>query len=231
MEHKILLEDVLSSLGFTNKEHRWEYDFGNFKINASHYFGLFEFFHFSGFYVGKRIWQEFDFKLPVELDSYEQGVAFISYYLRGAKLDFMPRWVKAGLEWENELPWKKELALIQKREEEKREYAVQLDYDWFKVLIKKLKQFSEQGTEGENVQFSFDGNLLSVQFAEEKEVIKGSGKPWNDVAVILNVDLSKLPKRILRHYAEIILYKDRLYLCHRVFVNVRYEEEKEKEKE
>lgn len=225
MESKTQFEDILKALGFIKESNwSWSYNFGNLKIDIHRYFDPFDIFHFYGNYITGRQAGEIEFKIPAEVDSYEQGVALMAYYFRNATFIIKPAWLKQGLEWKHHLPWEKEWAIQQAKEKERREYSVQVDYEWFKVLVKKLKQHYIKNPGNSLVEFYFDGEVLRVRCCEETEVLKGKGKRWKYSGVISISELSKLPNRIMRHHAEIILHNDKLYLCNNIFTNMGYQE-------
>ena len=226
MKFKIRLEDVLNDIGFKKVDDSWKYDFGEFEINAYKYFDPFEVFHFHGSYISERNCGEVDFKTPAELDDYNQGLALVSYYFRNINFKNKPEWLVQGLALQDELPWKKEWAIQAKKEVERKEFLVQLDYDLFKVVIKRLKAYSLKTEVDFVIYFSFDGELLRIEYEDHKEILSGTGKAWDTSAKILSVELDKLPKRLNRSTNEVILYQDAFYLCREKFKNIAFKENK-----
>jgi hypothetical protein len=84
--------DVLSELGFKeNWDPRYaglhpayQYDFGNLELTAfeSHNRYFKRVFWFSGVAWGHNSLRDIDFEMPLAVDSFEQGVAWIAYVLR-----------------------------------------------------------------------------------------------------------------------------------------------------
>lgn len=180
-------------------------------------------FEFYGYRIDKRTAQEFEFRIPAEVDSYEQGVALIAYYFRNTTIENKPLWLIQGLEWKAQLPWEKRWA------EEARERALirtnlaTLDHEWFRVLIKKLKNILDNQEEITHLNISFNGQILLVKVNEEIIMVQANGNAWNANAVIESSELVHLPKRIKTQDAEIILYKDSLYLGNSVLKNIAYQ--------
>ncbi len=221
-EDKIPLTHVLKELGFTGSSSELQYDFGNCVVTAHEVFEIFSLVvFFSGYYINKRSAAFIEVKAPGEVDSFNQGVALTAYYLRNYDFEIKPDWLKQGLEWEYELPWRKQWAERESKEKERREFEVQFDYDLFKVLIKKLKVWYEHRHDHPAIQFTFDGEVMRIQSGEDSMLLGGKGKAWTSTAVIETIELEKLPKRILRHYAEIILHNEVFYLCFGKYKNVQ----------
>jgi hypothetical protein len=211
---------VLKEIGFEQlSEYQLQYDFGNCVIKATE--SLFNVL-FSGSYVNARSAAFIEHYAPTRVDSYEQGVALAAYYLRNYDFQIKPEWLKQGLEWADELPWRKESAERARKEKERREFEVRFDYDLFKVLVKKLKVWYENRDSYPTIQFSFDGEIMRIQSSKDSILVGGKGKAWTNTAVIETNELEKLPKRILRHYAEVILHKEDLYLCFGKYRNIEY---------
>jgi hypothetical protein len=220
---KIKLRSILLKLGFTKSGHHLQFNFGNGVVSAFEYIDIFSpVFQFIGSYRDERTASFIDFKVPAEVESFDQGVAFLSYYFRNDKFLYEPSWLKEGLELSDHLPWRKEWAEYQRREKERREYEVLFDYDLFKVLVKKLKTWYEYRPPDSTIQFFFDGEIMRIQSGEDSMLIGGKGKAWLSSAVIETAELEKLPKRVLRSYAEIILHKEALYLCLASYRNIEY---------
>ena len=83
--------------------------FGNCKLKAIQ--GINQYFqygfNFFGYYITARRAGEFNFFLPLQVESYEQGLAFLAYYLRNAHLKNKPDWLNHGLALREHLPWVK----------------------------------------------------------------------------------------------------------------------------
>lgn len=113
------LRRLLEDLGFvqdysamTDQRPGYYFDFGNMRLNAVEV--LSKSFRpvmlFNGFEKTDRTVRQVNFELPLELESFEQGVALIVYYLGK---EFIPSiataWISQGREFEDALPWKKQI--------------------------------------------------------------------------------------------------------------------------
>src|SRR4051812_10299971 len=109
-EENIELESILEKIDFKSLPDGYEFDFGNGKLKAIP--GLtrqfYDGFTFLGYFISARKAGEIEFSLPLKVESYEQGIAFIAYYLRNADLKIVPQWLKEGLVLKHLLPWERE---------------------------------------------------------------------------------------------------------------------------
>jgi hypothetical protein len=142
--------DVLSELGFKeNWDPRYE--------THNRYFR--RVFWFSGVAWGHNSLRDIDFEMPLEVDSFEQGVAWIAYVL-GRK--FCPKkpalWVEQGQEWADTLPWVHRLKQYEARP------RCLVDREWFRVACKKLQERAGSADADEMVSFEFDGDALDQDF-------------------------------------------------------------------
>jgi hypothetical protein len=106
---------LLTMLGFqegrdeiTDQAPAYIYDFGNLRLTATEAIGRFyePVFFFVGAISGQRSIRAVQFEMPLKIDSFEQGVAWISYGLGDR---FRPErdahWLDDGRRWEGHLPW------------------------------------------------------------------------------------------------------------------------------
>jgi hypothetical protein len=101
--------DLIVQLGFVEAQgvfgvtaHR--FDFGNCELSAVEFGNVVS---FSGVVSDRRTVGEVAFFVPLHVNSYEQGVAFIAHGLRGARLQTRPQWLLDGEHWRDQLPWVK----------------------------------------------------------------------------------------------------------------------------
>jgi hypothetical protein len=122
---------VFESLGFTED---WEAitdqcpayycDFGNLRLTAAEVmpFGA-PCFLLGGVWRDARSVSIVDFKMPLEVDSLEQGTAWIAYGIGEGFQPLHPTpWLAEGRKWRDHLPW------VRSMEKYK---------DWFKLAAKK----------------------------------------------------------------------------------------------
>jgi hypothetical protein len=141
-KHSMKLRNLLVELGFrqdrtiiTDEQPGYLYDFGNLELSASQVTNKYfkPVFLFAGIAQTTRTLAEICFEMPLDIDSYKQGVAWIAY---GVGKDFRPKkstdWLEQGREWSDTLPWE-----MEKREYDRRPRC-SVDRDWFRVATKKL---------------------------------------------------------------------------------------------
>lgn len=116
IEGNISLASILVEIGFVDDGYALEFDFGNLLLraveglNLSFMAGL----HFTGIYQSKREVGYLNFSLPLKVESFEQGLAFLGYYLRGASVENRPIWLEEGIRLKDLLPWERERLLFKK---------------------------------------------------------------------------------------------------------------------
>lgn len=106
---------LLSTLGFqedwdaiTDQAPAYIYDFGTLQLTAAEVFSRFyqPVFLFGGVIRGQRSIQQVQFEIPLEIDSFEQGVAWISYCLGDRfRSEREAHWLDDGRKWGEHLPW------------------------------------------------------------------------------------------------------------------------------
>ena len=109
LDANVSMQSILTKIGFLSNYDGLQFDFGNCKLKAIQ--GINQYFqygfNFFGYYITARRAGEFNFFLPLQVESYEQGLAFLAYYLRNAHLKNKPDWLNHGLALREHLPWVK----------------------------------------------------------------------------------------------------------------------------
>lgn len=203
---KVSLIRILIEVGFEPKQHSLIYNFGNLNIFASQGVNerLQDCFLFMGSYIGKNSAIEIEFSLPLEVESYEIGLALIAYHFKRADLEPMPEWLKTGLSLQHMLPWEKERIAYNATPK------ALIEYDWFRLLIKKLRKKTEEVEDNHITIFSFENGILKVVSGNEVIAIHGSGKDWDTDAKIKTKSLVILPKRISKRDGLVYIWKGEL---------------------
>ncbi len=210
----VLLESILKKIGFLPTEGGLEFDFGNCKLKTikgmtpQFFYGI----TFLGYWKTNRSMGQLDFALPLEVESYEQGIALIAYYLRRAELKIKPNWLIEGLSLSELLPWE-----IEKKKYRDTPKAI-IEHEWFRVIVKKLLEASKNSTEVDETTFFFDGAVLHIVCNGVKIVCSGTGKNWLSTATVKTKSLNFLPKRISKKDVQIFIWEDKLYIGSRVFI-------------
>lgn len=213
IESNVSLESILTRIGFIPNGEGFQFDFGNCKLKAiqgiDRYFQ--EGFIFFGSYTSERSAGELDFFLPLKVESYEQGLAFMAYHLRNAYFRNKPDWLNDGLALTEHLPWEKE------KKAYKDNPTAFIGHEWFRVLVNKLRLLISTSTDEDVTTFTFDGTVMKVVCNNETFVVSGLGKDWQRTATVKTYSLDFLPKRIPNRDIIIYIWKDKLYIGNRVF--------------
>jgi hypothetical protein len=110
---------LFETLGFqknwgaiADEQPAYAYDFGNLYLTAAQVTSRWfrPVFSLGGVVQDARSIGLVEFEMPLEIDSFEQGVAWISH---GIGTDFQPRiptpWLADAREWKDHLPWVREM--------------------------------------------------------------------------------------------------------------------------
>ncbi|HEY5378171.1 MAG TPA: hypothetical protein VIJ78_01375 [Pseudolabrys sp.] len=195
--------ELFEMLGFqqdweanTDQRPAYYYDFGNLRLTAAEVMsdGLRPCFHLGGVQRGANSIGMVDFEMPVEIESYEQGVAWIWY---GVGEKFEPRiptsWLAEGQAWKKHLPWIRRM-----RDYERRPQCL-VEKNWFRVAIKKLRPLAATASESDLVWLSFDGESLRIAACGATIVLPATGVAWGTHYAIKATALNHLPRRLTTH--------------------------------
>lgn len=213
MKEYISLQSLLIEIGFLPSGDGLQFDFGNCKLkvikglNLNFQDGL----NFFGYYISERRAGELEFSLPLQVESYQQGLAFISYYLRNADLKNKPEWLNEGLALKEHLPWERDAKAYNENPK------ATIEHEWFRVMVKKLRLLIPTSTDEDVTTFSFGGSVLKVVSNNETFVVSGLGKDWQRTATVKTKSLDFLPKRIPNRDVLVFIWKDKLNIGNRIF--------------
>jgi hypothetical protein len=213
LDANVSMQSILIKIGFLPNRNGLEFDFGNGILVAiegvNGYFQ--EGYSFYGYFISKMTAGEFDFFLPILVESYEQGLAFIAYYIQYADFLNKPDWLTEGLALKEHLPWEKENKAFKENPE------ATIEHEWFRVLVNKLRILISISTEEDITTFSFDGTVLKVVCNNEAFVVSGIGKDWQRTATVKTKSLNFLPKRIPNRNVLFYVWDDLLHIGNRAF--------------
>jgi hypothetical protein len=213
IDGNVSMQSILTKVGFLPNEDGLQFDFGNCNLKAiqgiNRYFQ--EGFNFFGYYISDRRAGELDFFIPLQVESHEQGLAIIAYYLRNADFKNRPVWLHEGLSLREHLPWERESKAYNENPN-----AI-IEHEWFRVLANKLRLLISTSTDENVTTFSFDGNVLKVVCNNDTFFVSGLGKDWQRTAILKTKSLDFLPKRIPKRNISIYIWKDKLHIGNRVF--------------
>ena len=174
---------LLEKLGFqerwnsmTDQQPAYIYDFGNFQLDAGQFINRHfkSVFLFTGVYRDARTLALIEFEMPLEIESFEQGVAWITY---GIGTHFQPSihtpWLTNGRIWRDHLPWRRDMGAYGRR------LQCSVEKDWFRIATKKLHAVAAAASERDIVWLAFDGEALRIAGCGTTVIIPTKGTAWD----------------------------------------------------
>jgi hypothetical protein len=140
--------------------------------------------------------------LPIEVESPEQAIAWISWVLRDLPRyseSPCPAWIEEGKKYWHTLPW----------EREKAEYASRprciAQRNWVRVALKDLRERLESADDDSLVSFAFNGEVLTIRINTDLIAFPATGQAWDHEFHVRALKLRTfLPKRLM--YREITFH-------------------------
>jgi len=216
---------LLTTVGFverwgamTDQDPAYEYDFGNLQLVAAQVANRFfvPAFLLHGVLRSERSSVDIQFEMPLEIESYEQGVAWLWFGLsKGVGLLHTPEWLQRGRELQECLPWVRR----QKAYEERPQFNV--GRDWFKIAAKKLREVAGSAREDAVATFDFDGNVLRILADGLTLTMPAEGRAWPAPISIRAASLDHLPKRFANEVLHFSVWDDNLIVGNRAWKIVR----------
>jgi hypothetical protein len=106
--------ELLRTLGFAEKERKLHFKLGSMELEASQVWNesLVPVVFLTGLYRSPRTIGMVADELPPEVESREQGLAYLAYYLEGGLRDLVtvPAWLQEGRSYQHLLPWERHFA-------------------------------------------------------------------------------------------------------------------------
>jgi hypothetical protein len=213
---KIEIRAVLLALGFTPDETSsgsLSFDFGNLLLSACEGFTARAgyAFNFSGVHSTPRTIRMYDFNLPCEIESLDQGKALISYYLRDFRPDIPCLWLEQGRELRHLLPWEQDRLAKQAAYDSLPK--CQIERDWFRLAAKKLRGFAEAADEAASIDVAFDGKTILFQTQATTIAMPAAGDAWKETFRFRLKSLTCLPKRLNHPRVSIVVFESRLTIA------------------
>ncbi|MEO9091109.1 MAG: hypothetical protein ABI247_12340 [Rhodanobacter sp.] len=212
---------VLSDLGFQeNWDVQWTdelpgyfFHFGNLKLTAVQVTNeyLQPEFQFGGVTSDSRSVTGIEFRMPLMIESLEQGTAWIVDALdrHQFKPFRAPVWMKTGREWRDHLPWVRRMKAYAARPQ------CCVDRDWLRVVARKLKEIAEGCDEESPATLSFDGVILKIRVYEREVVVAANGAPWPAEYTTKLAHLAVSMKRLMNVQIVLAVWEDSLHVGHR----------------
>lgn len=197
------IRDVLRRLSFqedwgvfTDELPGYTWDFGNFTLEAKQLTGLYlqPEFSFSGLLQDARSLTSVSFSVPLMVESFEQGTAWIADALdrQRVKPRTSPAWLDQGRQWQGLLPWVRRL-----RAYEAAPKCV-VDRDWMRVAARRFRAIAPRVEVDALVMLSFDGTHMSIAVAGSQVDMMADGTAWPEEYFITFGDLLLPLQRLMR---------------------------------
>jgi hypothetical protein len=165
----------------------------------------------QGYYIGSRAAGEIVSEMPLQVESFYQGIAYLANAVgKYAELKKKPIWYTEGLKHLEELPHRRKLAAeLEAYEKLPRCF---IEHHWLKAIHKAMIQYIAAAGDDDLASFSFDGNILRIEFSGQLAVVPAQGKPWQGEATVSLKALKDFPRRIRRRGSILTIFEDRLAL-------------------
>lgn len=177
-------------------------------------------FYIGGQYTSRRTMAEIGFEMPLEVESFDQGVAWLAYGV-GPNLNEaigIP-WIQLGRELKETLPWVRQAAAYAARPQ------CLVERDWFRLASRKLRDRASISGPAERAVFSFDGDTLRVVLKDAVLSMPASGAAWVECYAVIGTELASLPQRITTPLVPISVWDGRLHIGKRVWAVAQSREE------
>ena len=216
------MEDVLLRIGFIyhadNNQPCYTYDLGLFELTAApeivDWIGR-KLFVLRGMYHTRRRIEYVDYKMPLHVETFEQGVALLAYALRGHE----PRvgahpWFVDGLAWKDHLPWMRDTAASIARDAEIERSTCYVARAWFRLAAKDLLARAASSPEFPHVRIGFDGRILTFDVAGHPIVVGAKGEAWPTPVLVAAEHFQALPKRFPHDPVRVTLWENAILIHH-----------------
>jgi hypothetical protein len=209
---------LIESLGFkvnpgaiTDEPPAYFYDFGNLRLEASRLMSRYfqPVFLFMGTLNTGRSIGLVQFEMPLEVESAEQGTAWIAHGIGEHFHPLRPTpWLSNGHLWKSTLPWvRRDMAY-------KGRPRCTVQRDWFKVAAKRLRMLADGAAPDVLARLSFSGEVLRGSIENEVVLVQAIGNAWENQYAILACQLDQLPSR-LNDEVHIDVWEHRLRIGNR----------------
>lgn len=142
-----------------------------------------------------------------EVDTHEQGVALLAYYLASHWEDEpRPQWALNGERWADHLPWRLDQARYAGRPQ------ARVQRDRIRLDHQALRALAETAGPEDVATFGFDGEILRIRAGDVKVALMADGEPWPETVEVPLAPLRHLPKRIMQDPLPIDIWEGCLRL-------------------
>lgn len=191
------------------------FDFGDLRLEAVRVTSMYlrPIFQFGGVRSTPRSLGMISFELPVMVESFEQGAAWITDALRrqGYMPGYQPDWYRLGLEHRGSLPWERKMAAYGQRPQ------CSVAREWFRTAARSLRENAAVADAVELAWLSFDGEVLKIRAGMTFVAMPGFGQAWPSAFGVHAAKLDFLPQRIAVDPLHVSVWEGRLSIHNRVW--------------
>ncbi|MBC2734811.1 MAG: hypothetical protein HF981_10690 [Desulfobacteraceae bacterium] len=197
----------------TDQEPAYRYKSDSLELTATQVTNMsfYPVFLLAGVFHDGRTLAEINYQMPLEVESFKQGAAFVAYALRHYQFKSPPAWLSNGLQWADLLPWERI-----RREYEKRPKCT-VEWEWFRIAIKKIRNQLKDTDPDSLVSFKFDGEVLRIKTPNELIALSAQGVAWDQDYYVCMASLDELPQRLIRQPVHLDIWEGRLTIGNRSF--------------
>jgi len=205
------------------------YDFGSFQLRAHRLVSLRAFAEvvlFEGIIATHRTVTEVNFEAPTQLQSREQCIAILAYYLEKPCGSFFhpergTSWLIEGRQYPHLLPWAIEAA---ERERELAPYRARpqcvVQRDWAKLALKTLSLYLADMIDETPLVLSFADSVLTMRCGKKIIALAGVGQAWSKRYTMPVGPLRQPIKRFVRDNVEVSIWEGKLRIGDQFFAGI-----------
>jgi len=174
-------------------------------------------FSFSGVFHTNRSVVEIHFEMPTEVESIEQGFAWIVDALdrHEAIPRLGPEWIALGRKWIHLLPW------LERQRNFDMRAACRVDRDWLRVAARKLRSTLETAGTDAKATFAFDGTLLRISGGDQTHSLPAEGNVWPTHFAVRLQDACRALRRLMQPIVAVDVWEGHLRIGGRSIVLTR----------
>ena len=197
------------------------FDFGNLKLSVSASLNsqFQKVVRFHGLIVTPRTIADIQFEMPRWIESREKCAAWLAWNLDNQTGGiFHPHrlapWLELGRANLHQLPWYFDVEAYDARPH------CTVDGEWARPLFKKLREAGELAPPDERAWFAFDGESLRISCGQQLVLTAANGRAWSERYGVQAEKLKDLPKRVMRPWVEVSIWKGKLSLSRNLYDGV-----------
>lgn len=195
--------------------------FGSLELSAIHCIGprFSPIVKLGGVLGTTRSITEVSFEMPQQVDSAEQGMAWMAWHLDnqlGARSPALEHelWLETARASVHLLPWVQQTKAYESRP------MCRIPKELAKPAFHRLSEYLVNVPDDANARLRFDGGAFSVRVAEHLTILPAEGTPWESEYVIPAVRLQELPRRWANRPVVIDVWEGDLRIGNRVYRGV-----------